>query len=180
MELKSFNCPNCGGSLEIEDGLDTFFCKYCGHQIMMTGQSDVAYKAKVQIKAMEHRERILDKRDAQKRYKMEAKQKEEKRAVLIVFACFSAVLSICLLIVLFGNVGVKRQEKELQAIVDEILIDIENEDFAEAYVKANSLYWDDSYTSDGEEKWDAIREEIINQIEEAEEKATGSISNSTN
>lgn len=25
MELKSLFCPNCGASLEVEDGLDTFF-----------------------------------------------------------------------------------------------------------------------------------------------------------
>lgn len=31
MELKSLFCPNCGASLEVEDGLDTFFCKYCGY-----------------------------------------------------------------------------------------------------------------------------------------------------
>ena len=59
------------------------------------------------------------------------------------------------------------------------MIDIENEDFAEAYVKANSLYWDDSWTSEGEDKWDAIRKEIIKQIEEAEKKLTGTTSNST-
>ena len=67
----------------------------------------------------------------------------------------------------------------MQSIVDQIMIDIENEDFAEAYVKANSLYWDDSWTSEGEEKWDAIRKEVIKQIEEAEKKATGTTSSST-
>ena len=56
------------------------------------------------------------------------------------------------------------------------MIDIENEDFAAAYVKANSLYWDDSWTSEGEDKWDATRKEIIKQIEEAEKAATGSSS----
>lgn len=78
-----------------------------------------------------------------------------------------------------GNAGAKKQEQELQAIVDQIMIDIENEDFAAAYVKANSLYWDDSWTSEGEDKWDATRKEIIKQIEEAEKKSTGSITNSS-
>lgn len=171
MELKSLNCPGCGGSLEIEDGLDTFFCKYCGEKIVLEGQSDAAYDAKVQVKSMEHKEKMKDKHDAQKRYKMEYQRKDEKRAVFIVLVCFGAVLSVCFLTMLFGNAGVKRQEKQLQATVDQIMIDIENEDFASAYVKADSLYWDDSYTSEGEEKWDAIREEIINQIEEAEKKS---------
>ena len=46
MELKTLICPKCGGTLEIEDGLDTFFCKYCGNKIIIAGQSDAAYKAK--------------------------------------------------------------------------------------------------------------------------------------
>ena len=48
-----------------------------------------------------------------------------------------------------------------------------------SYVKANSLYWDDSWTSEGEDKWDATRKEIIKQIEEAEKNATGSTTNSS-
>ena len=179
MDLKSLICPNCGGSLEIEDGLDTFFCKYCGDKIVLEGQSDAAYDAKVRVKNMEHKEKMKDKHDAQERYKMEHQRKDEKRAVFIVLVCFGVVLSVCFLTMLFGNAGVKRQEKQLQATVDQIMIDIENEDFASAYVKANSLYWDDSYTSEGEEKWDAIREEIIEQIEEAEEKATGETTSSS-
>ena len=179
MELKSLNCPGCGGSLEIEDGLDTFLCKYCGHKIMLDGQSKEAYDAKVRIKQMEHKERLQDKRDAQERYKIESEQKDVKKALFIVLGIFGLVLSISLIISIIGNAGAKRQEKELQAIVDEIMIDIENEDFAAAYVKANSLYWDDSWTSEGEEKWDATREEVINQIEEAEKEATGKVTNSS-
>lgn len=179
MELKSLDCPNCGASLDVEDGLDTFFCKYCGHKILLEGQSQAAYEAKVRVKHMEHEERLQDKRDSHERFKMEFEQKDQRKTLLIVFSIFCAIIAFCLIISLFGNASVKRQERELQAIVDQIMIDIENEDFAEAYVKANSLYWDDSWTSKGEEKWDATRKEIIKQIEEAEKKATGTISNST-
>lgn len=35
MELKTLSCPNCGANLEIEDGIDTFFCKYCGYKIIL-------------------------------------------------------------------------------------------------------------------------------------------------
>lgn len=56
------------------------------------------------------------------------------------------------------------------------MIDIDNGDFSSAYVKANTLYWDDSWTSEGEDKWDATRKEVIKQIEEAEKKATGTTS----
>ena len=180
MELKSLFCPNCGASLEVEDGLDTFFCKYCGYKILLQGQSKAAYDAKVRVKHMEHKERLQDKRDAQERYRMEFKQKDEKRTLAIVFGILGAIIAMCLIISAVGNAGAKKQDRELQAIVDQIMIDIENEDFAAAYVKANSLYWDDSWTSEGEDKWDATRKEIIKQIEEAEKKATGSITNSSN
>ena len=180
MELKSLFCPNCGASLEVEDGLDTFFCKYCGYKILLQGQSKAAYDAKVRVKHMEHKERLQDKRDAQERYRMEFKQKDERRTLAIVFGILGAIIAMCLIIYAVGNAGAKKQDRELQAIVDQIMIDIENEDFAAAYVKANSLYWDDSWTSEGEDKWDATRKEIIKQIEEAEKKATGSITNSSN
>ena len=180
MELKSLFCPNCGASLEVEDGLDTFFCKYCGYKILLQGQSKAAYDAKVRVKHMEHKERLQEKRDAQERYRMEFKQKDERRTLAIVFGIFGAIIAMCLIISAVGNAGAKKQERELQAIVDQIMIDIENEDFAAAYVKANSLYWDDSWTSEGEDKWNATRKEIIKQIEEAEKKATGSITNSSN
>lgn len=179
MELKSLFCPNCGASLEIEDGLDTFFCKYCGYKILLQGQSKAAYDAKVRVKHMEHKERLQEKRDAQERYRMEFKQKDERCTLAIVFGIFGAIIAMCLIISAVGNSGAKKQEQELQAIVDQIMIDIENEDFAAAYVKANSLYWDDSWTSEGEDKWDATRKEIIKQIEEAEKKATGSTTNSS-
>lgn len=179
MELKSLFCPNCGASLEVEDGLDTFFCKYCGYKILLQGQSKAAYDAKVRVKHMEHKERLQEKRDAQERYRMEFKQKHERRTLAIVFGIFGAIIAMCLIISAVGNAGAKKQERELQAIVDQIMIDIENEDFAAAYVKANSLYWDDSWTSEGEDKWDATRKEIIKQIEEAEKNATGSTTNSS-
>ena len=179
MELKSLFCPNCGASLEVEDGLDTFFCKYCGYKILLQGQSKAAYDAKVRVKHMEHKERLQEKRDAQERYRMEFKQKDERRTLAIVFGIFGAIIAMCLIISAVGNAGAKKQERELQAIVDQIMIDIENEDFAAAYVKANSLYWDDSWTSEGEDKWDATRKEIIKQIEEAEKNATDSTTNSS-
>ena len=179
MELKSLFCPNCGASLEVEDGLDTFFCKYCGYKILLQGQSKAAYDAKVRVKHMEHKERLQEKRDAQERYRMEFKQKDERRTLAIVFGIFGAIIAMCLIISAVGNAGAKKQERELQAIVDQIMIDIENEDFAAPYVKANSLYWDDSWTSEGEDKWDATRKEIIKQIEEAEKNATGSTTNSS-
>ncbi len=64
MELKSLQCPNCGGVLDVEDGLDTFFCKYCGHKVIISDLSAAAYNARTKSKEFE--------------YKKEAKEREYK------------------------------------------------------------------------------------------------------
>ena len=64
-----------------------------------------------------------------------------------------------------------RQEEELQAIVDEVLQDIENGNFREAYIKAERIRYTESWSSEIEDKWDATREAVIEQIEEAENQA---------
>ena len=120
MELKSLFCPNCGASLEVEDGLDTFFCKYCGYKIILQDQSKAAYDAKVRVKHMEHKERLQERRDAQERYRMEFEQKDERRTLAIVFGVFGALIALFLIISAVGNAGAKKQEQELQAIVDQI------------------------------------------------------------
>ncbi len=171
MDLKALTCPKCGANLDVEDGIDMFYCKYCGTKIILDGQSEAAYVAKVRVKHMEHKERLQDKRNAQERYRMEFKQKDEKRTWLIYCVFMIAILAIVSIVMLLGNTGAKRQERELQSIVNQIMIDIENHDFSSAYVKANMLYWDDSWTSEGEDKWDATRKEIIKQIKAAEKKA---------
>lgn len=40
MNLKSFNCPNCGANLEPLDDARFMFCQYCGTKIVM---DDIEY-----------------------------------------------------------------------------------------------------------------------------------------
>lgn len=172
MNLKSLHCPNCGGTIETEDGLDMFYCKYCGHKIVLESQSPAAYKAKTKIKRMKHEEKLQDKQNAHERYKMEFEAKQQNIGLFIALGLLVTGLLIIFIFIICGNASVARQEKELQSIVDEIMIDIEEGDFDEAYIKANSLYWDDSWTSEGEQKWNKTRKEILKQIKEAEKEAS--------
>lgn len=177
MKLNSLSCPNCGASVEIEDGIDTFFCKYCGYKIILEGQSDAAYRAKIRVKGMEHDERMVDKKYAQERYKIEHKAKEEhakvKRTVLIVLACVLAY--VVLFVGYFGGEErkSKKQEAELQQLVDEIQVNIENEDFDTAYIKAKQIQYTEGWSSEIEDKWDETRRTVIDQIISSEKKATG-------
>lgn len=170
-------CPNCDGELLIEDGLDTFYCKYCGYKVMLEGISSAAYCAKTKIKGMEHDERMEDKRIAYEKYKFEQNAKREKAESII-----AAILVIVLLIGVFVVMdvvfdGEKRksdlQEEALQELVAEIQEDIDAGEFDDAYVKAKSIIYTENWSDEIEEKWNEIRREMINQIIEAEKEATG-------
>ena len=76
-EMKILKCPNCNAALEIENGLDTFYCKYWGYKILLNGQSKAAYRAKTRIKEMEHDERMADKQLEHEKYKIAQKIKRE-------------------------------------------------------------------------------------------------------
>lgn len=99
MELKSLYCPNCGAAVTPVDGLDTFYCQYCGYQIHLDGMSDEAYKARTKVKQMEHEERMQDKKDAYGRFKNEMEDKSDKR--MWIFWAVGVGLLILAIIVLF-------------------------------------------------------------------------------
>ena len=61
MKLYPLTCSNCGASIEIQDGIDVYYCKTCGYKMILEGQSNAAYNAKMKVKGMEHEERMVDK-----------------------------------------------------------------------------------------------------------------------
>lgn len=101
MKLFTLKCPNCGSSLEIEDGIDIFFCKYCGHKIMLEGQSNESIRAKVHIKGMEHEEKLADKEYEQERFKLLMKEKERKRDDMIGLAGIGLFLLMMVFVYFF-------------------------------------------------------------------------------
>lgn len=173
MKLVTLKCPNCGADIEIENGIDTFYCKYCGYKIILDGQSDAAINAKVRMKELESNERI--KREKWN-YKREA-TKENNKTVFKVLAILFGVMLFCIaMVIILGVMGDKEaeaQDKKFQTIVDEIMIDIDNGNFDEARVKANMLYWDSSSnpSASQKKKWDQTRKEILKQIDKAEKEA---------
>lgn len=69
-----------------------------------------------------------------------------------------------------------QQERELEALVDEIQDDIDDGNFDEAYIKAQSIIYTENWSHEIEDKWENTRKEVIKQIIEAEKEATGSSS----
>lgn len=102
MELKTLYCPNCGAAVTPVDGLDTFYCQYCGYQIHVHGMSDAAYKARTKVKQMEHEERMRDKKDAYGRFKDELEDKEDKRFWIFAGGLLLTILIFILLVVFFA------------------------------------------------------------------------------
>lgn len=98
MKIVQLKCPNCGASLEAEDGLETFFCKYCGQKIILSEQSNAAIGAKMLNNFLEHREKMHQMKAEEERIRRAEELAERKRAERTVwlgilgFFLFAAVL----------------------------------------------------------------------------------------
>lgn len=87
MNLIQMKCPNCHGDLEIEDNLDTFFCRFCGTKLYLDGQSKEVIEAKTKLK-MADKELELEK----ERHHMELEAQEAKRKDDIKRALYAALV----------------------------------------------------------------------------------------
>ena len=70
MKLYTMKCPHCGGNLDVEEGMEAFFCKFCGTKIIVD-------KTELEIRRMEHEERIK-----------EAELKSEKMVTISIVVAF--------------------------------------------------------------------------------------------
>ena len=84
MELHQLRCSNCGAFLDNEDGLETFYCKYCGTKVIATGQTDAAIRAKADIKLAE----MAIKRERQQQEHEERKRQQSNKAIILAFLLF--------------------------------------------------------------------------------------------
>ena len=44
ISIKSVNCPQCGASVNYEEGREKLFCSYCGAQIIITNENEHIYR----------------------------------------------------------------------------------------------------------------------------------------
>ena len=92
MEFIQMKCPNCNADLEVEDSIDSFYCKYCGTKILVEGQSKHVVNAKTKLRMMD----MLG--DMQKEYyrdraeREERQNKESNRAMLVMLAVMAVLL----------------------------------------------------------------------------------------
>ena len=99
MNMIQLKCPNCGADLEVEDSLDSFFCKYCGTKILLDGQSSTAYTAKT-VKHIA--DRLLDQREARRLQEIEDKKKHDKEVNTIMIVGIILIFLIAFLLIFVG------------------------------------------------------------------------------
>ena len=173
MKMYSLKCPHCDADLEIKDGLDIFFCQYCGGKIILSGLSKAAYRAKVRVMEMSHEEKLREKEIDQERYRMDFESREKhnewiKKAIAVV-----ATVVVCYFAIYYMPQHMfdsERKEHEakieyLQNLEEEIEVLFEKGEFDLALFKANQLYCDDNWSNEETSAWNAKRKSYIEMIE---------------
>lgn len=89
MEFHQLKCPNCGSTLDMEDGLNIFYCKYCGTKIIVNGQSDATVQARTNIRLAE---KELEK------HKLDLEYEQRKTEQIHKNEKFIFIVMICLVI----------------------------------------------------------------------------------
>ena len=161
-------CVKCGGSLNLDlDNLQSF-CPYCGSKLMIdTNQLSDILSEREETKRyqmqLEHKER-----------KAEQERKESSKAAIFCLVVFLLWVGFVGSLIFYGDSDVrdaKKQQKNLEKIVQEIKKDMNKKDYDTALYKANQLYYTPYIDTEEEqqikEKWDKIRESTIKMIEEA-------------
>ena len=182
MKLYQMKCPACGGTIEVDENRDSCFCSYCGTKVYIDDEAQrieitkninyhKTYTDEAKIRKIESEERMQERKFAVEQEKRKAKIWSTLAIVFIVLACVIGYVISFISYFDSEKEASDRQEQELQAIVDDVMKDIEDGNFDEAYIKAERILYTENWSSEIEDKWDATRKEIIEQIEKAEREA---------
>ena len=94
IKITSLRCPNCDQNLEVEDELDTFYCKYCGGKVMLNDET--RFQAKMKLKELEKQETIARFELEKERILMEQEKlkMEKDKQVIIRVLIVGFIISI--------------------------------------------------------------------------------------
>lgn len=93
-------------------------------------------------------------------------KKVKIREAIIFLGLFALLFAIPLCIVVPVRIYESSTEKKLNATVQEIQMDIENGDYDDALIKANTLHFDEDFSSVKARDWDEQREALVDLINE--------------
>ncbi len=182
MKAYQLSCPACGATIEIDKDRESCFCSYCGSKILIDDNIQrievtkeikyhETYTDEAKIRKIESEERMQEQKYKDKKEERKSKKWSTIGTLIIIFACLVGPLVLINFYSESHKKASDQQEQELQAIVDEVMQDIKNGNFEEAYIKAEKIRYTENWSSKIEEKWEATRNEIIKQIEKAEQEA---------
>lgn len=159
MKLQVLKCPKCHANLEIEEDRTFCYCQYCGCKIILNDENKNINKTV--NKTSTYTKHYVNEAEV---IKEKAKAKGDKLLVIFI----GMMLLLC-----FGTFGTMKvasnsEEKKLESIVEEVMIDIKEGNYDEAYIKANTIYYTSGWSSDIEKKWNKTRESLLEKIEKAE------------
>lgn len=173
MDMHVMKCPQCHADLEVEDGIDSFYCLYCGSKVVVGGMTDAAYKAKSFSKGMDTIRNVINDRYAHKRYVLEQNRIEQEKNQKMFFPLF--VILFMLPVLFFGGAYLHHRSriKELRQTETEISQLINSGNYDAALVKANELYYDEEWSDDEEKVWNTKRENYISMILDKKRENSG-------
>lgn len=87
--MKSVTCPNCGANLSVDENRDSFFCEYCGTQIVTNSGS-------LKIESTEKREiHIVDHAKIEEIKFEEKKLENDRKETILYLGMMVGVIVVC-------------------------------------------------------------------------------------
>jgi len=96
-----------------------------------------------------------------------------KTALFVVF--FAILFLMPSIMFLPQEIKHKSLDNKLESLVEQVEQSIYNEEWQAARIKANQIIMDDNWSTESKEKWNSVRESLIEEIEEAQGKAEGKL-----
>ena len=167
-------CPKCGASLEAEDELDSFFCKYCGAKILLDDATRREAMLRMKELEFQRKQKELEADVEKHRINQTTKRKmmqlvADNIPLAFLFGmAFIGMIILCIMGMHDSKVE-KREEKRVQTIYEEAQEYYYSEDYDNALEKANMVIFDSSIDSDKAAAWNKKRNILISSIKEAKD-----------
>lgn len=102
IKMVSVRCPDCGASLDVEEGRTQLFCSYCGAKVIIQNDNEYIYRTidDAEVKQAETQRMVM-----LKQLEMEEKAKQDKKGYIRIWLGATAILF------LLGIIGIMRQEE---------------------------------------------------------------------
>ena len=81
-----------------------------------------------------------------------SRQTFKRGELSVIFRILGGILVACLVAIIVASASTLRHDERIQEAVEQIMVGIKDGDYADAFVKASSLYWHDHLNYKDEDK----------------------------